>query len=160
MEEFRLLAVAINRKRMGYVFLVGGQLKDWQTMTKATTSAPEAAAALQSLINKFKPDVIVTEQFHPRRRNPSKATALKGALVRTAAQNRILDISVSRAHEYANKYEEAEALSQFFPEISPWLPRHRRIFDHEPATLVLFDALALAFKVMQRPSEQSASALG
>ncbi len=160
MAALRMLAVAINSKRMGYVFLIGTQLKEWRTMTKPTKSPTEAAGALQDLINEFKPDVVVTEKLRPRANIASHSMKLKGALIRTAAQNHLLDVSVYRSHDYANKYEEAQSLAKFFPEIRPWVPNKRRLFDHEPARLTMFDALALAMKVLKRPTEQFAAAMG
>lgn len=160
MAALRLLAVSINRKRMAYVFLIGNQLKEWRTMTKPTQSSAEAAAAMATLIEDFEPDVVVTERL-PRTANiTSHVSQLKSALIRAAEESRLLNIVLHRSHEYANKYEEAESLAKFFPEIAPWVPEKRRFFDHEPAHLVLFDALALAFDVLKRPYERMAAAMG
>ena len=155
-----MLAVAINGKRLGYVFLIGHQLKEWQTMTKPATSPEEAAGALQQLINQFRPDVVVTERLETSARTSSTVSKLKAALTRTAAQNYVLDVSVPRTHEYANKYEEAQSLASFFPAIQPWVPPKRRLFDHAPPRLTLFDALSLAANVLKRPTQHLAAALG
>ena len=151
-----MLAVAINKHRMGYVFLIGSQLKEWRTMTKPTNSQSEAAGAMQDLINTFKPDVVVTEKVGDRN---DLVTSLKRSLVRTTAQNYVLDVSVPRKHQYRSKYEEASALAGMHPEIKPWVPPKRQFFGHEPHRMILFDALALANHVLQRPTQQLAAAM-
>ncbi|MEM9358178.1 MAG: hypothetical protein AAGB04_18405 [Pseudomonadota bacterium] len=160
MAALRMLAVAINRKRLGYVFLVGHQLKEWRTMSKPTKSSLEAAAAMSELIHEFKPDVIVTEQLPRSASLTAFVSQLKSSLSRVAERSSMLNVSVSRSREFANKYEEAQSLSMFFPEIKPWVPEKRRFYEHEPAHLILFDSLALAFKVLRRPSERLAAAMG
>lgn len=160
MAALRLLSVSINRRRMAYVFLIGNQLKEWRTMTKPTKSSENADSALRDLINEFKPDVVITEKLPRHTNNTDHVSQLKSAIIQVAETSGLLNIITDRSRDYANKYEEAESLSKFFPEIRPWVPEKRRFFDHEPAHLVLFDALSLAFKVLKRPSEQMAAAMG
>ena len=61
MAALRFLAVAVNSKRLGFVFFVGDQLKDWRTMTKPTKSPKDASIVLEKLIEDYRPDVVVTE---------------------------------------------------------------------------------------------------
>ena len=160
MAALRLLAVAINRKRLGYVFLIGNQLKEWRTMTKPTKSSENADSAMRELIEEFKPDVVITEKL-PRHTNiTDHVSQLKTALIQVAETSGLLNIITDRSRDYANKYEEADSLAKLFPEIRPWVPEKRRFFDHEPAHLILFDALSLAFKVIKNPSQRIAAAMG
>ncbi len=159
MPVFRILAVAINHKRLGYVFFQGYELKEWQAMTKPVTSRAEAAGALQRLINDFKPNVVITEQADPTTCRSKSVLALKNALSRTAAHNYVLDVAIKRDCAFANRYEEASALADFYPAIRPWVPPKRRAFDHQPPRLILFDALALAHKVLQKPTITLAAAM-
>ena len=160
MTTLRLLAVAINSKRMGYVLFSGNQLKDWRAMTKPTRSRAEAAGAMQRLINEYRPDIVVTEFTKARNERTAAVLHLKDALNRTAAQNYVLDVNVERPRDYANKYEEAAAFGVHYPELKPMVPPARGVFDHQPARLILFDAIALAHKVLQRPTQHLASAMG
>lgn len=159
MPPLKILSVAINQKRMGYVLLVNQQLKDWRTMTKATESRAEAAAALQRLINDFRPDVVVTERVDAADCRSAFVCGLKQALTRTAAQNYVLDVSVRRRSSHANKYAEANALADLYPELRPWVPPPRRAFDHQPPRLIIFDALALAQPVLENPTITLAAAM-
>ena len=43
-----------------------------------------------------------------------------------------------------NKYADAAALAQEFPQIGPWLPKRRRAWEPEPRNIIYFEALALA----------------
>ncbi len=80
MAALRLLAVAVTQRRFGYVFLINGQLKDWQVMTKPTKSRSNAAGALQELINVFKPDVVVTEDIDEGSKKGKRARTITQAL--------------------------------------------------------------------------------
>ena len=128
-------------------------------MTKPTKSRAEGAGALQELINTFKPDVVVTEDIDTKSKKGELARNITAALNNTAAQNFVLDVSVKREQKYANKYEEAVSLATFYPAIKPCVPKKRRFHDSEPAQMVLFDALALAHYVLQRPSTTIAAAM-
>ena len=160
MATLKLLAVAINTQRMGCVFFAGHELKDWRAMTKPTRSQSDAAEALQRLINNFAPDVVVTQQHRSVQGKRFHNKDLRAALNRTAAQNFVLDVTIERPREFANKYEEASALAELYPELRHEVPPARRSFDHQPARLILFDALALAHQVLQRPTQQLAAAMG
>lgn len=76
-------------------------------------------------------------------------------MARTAEHNYLLDISVERDPELPNKYDEAKAQAERFPEIAAWLPRERRFFDNEPRNIILFDALTLAESVLNGPTHSS-----
>lgn len=159
MAALRLLAVAINSKRLGCVVFDDLELRDWRSMTKATRSRSEAAATMQQLINGYRPNVVVTEKFSGRQ-SDSKVMQLQAALSRCAAQNYVLDVSVSRDRNFANKYEEAEAFADLYPPLQQYVPPVRKAFGHEPARLILFDAVALAQKVLQHPTQHLAEAMG
>lgn len=147
-----MLAVAVTQRRFGYVFLINGQLKDWQIMTKPTKSRSEAAGALQKLINTFRPDVVVTEDIDASSKKGKRARTITKALQHIASHNYVLDICAKRVQSFANKYEEATSLAEQYLVIKPLVPEKRRYYDSEPARMVLFDALALAHSVLQRPS--------
>jgi hypothetical protein len=59
---------------------------------------------------------------------------------------------VPREHRYPNKYAEADALVDRYPELAPWKPMKRRFYDNEPRNTVLFEALALADQILARES--------
>lgn len=159
MAALRILAVAATSRRIGYVFLIGDELMEWRMATGPASSGVKAADALQKLINTFRPEVIVTETLGAKDRKGERARVATAAFQRLAAQNYVLDVAVKRGQRFANKYEEAEALALLYPAIKPWVPSKRKFHDSEPAAIVLFDALAIAHAVLQRPATTLAAAM-
>jgi len=160
MEALRTLSVAAASGRVGYVFLVGDKLKDWRVSGKAAKSSSNAAAEVQKWINQLNPGVVVTERLEDAARKGDKTKFLIAAIANIASHNYVLDVAVTRRQDYANKYAEAEALAERFPEIRSWCPKHRQFFDKEPRNTVLFEALSLAEEVRKGGSAQLGAALG
>ncbi len=160
MAVLRILAIAAATGRVGYVYLVGGKLKDWRISRKAARSPVDAAEQAQRWINRLKPEVVVTEKTETAAKKSTKTKEIIHAIARTAAHNYVLDVSVAREHDYANKYEEAAALGKQHPEIAPWVPKKRRFFDTEPRSTVLFEALSLAGSVMRSGPAGLGAAMG
>ena len=160
MTPHRILAVAVASGRVGYVLLVGEKLKDWHVSYTAPKSPTTAAELAQKWINQLEPDVVVTEKAEGAAKKGRKTKAIIGAIARTAEHNYVLDVSVVRAHDYANKYEEAAALAAQYPAIQAWLPKKRRFFDNEPRNTVLFEALSFANTVRRGGSIGLAAMMG
>ncbi|SDL26538.1 hypothetical protein [Aliiruegeria lutimaris] len=156
----RVLAFVAARRRVAYVFLVDGNVRDWRVSEKAAKSSRDAAELTQVWINGFTPDILVTEKIDEDFRKGPRVKAIVRAIANIAAHNYLLDVSVKREQRYRNKYEEAEALAALHPEIAAWLPKKRRFFDHEPRNIVLFEALSLAQAVLDDPSVNLAKAMG
>lgn len=147
MAALRVLAFAAATGRVGSVFLVGDKLIDWHISNKAAENGVEAAGHAQALINDLQPDVVVTEELETAKHKGKHTLALLAAIARTAEHNDLLDVSVPRDHRFRNKYAEADALVEQFPELAPWKPVKRRFYDNEPRNTVLFEALALAIQM-------------
>ena len=69
------------------------------------------------------------------------------AIQRAAVNADLLDITVPRPWRYANKYEEAAALRERYPELADKLPIKRVFYKSEPRNTVFIDALVLAEEV-------------
>lgn len=150
MEGPRVLAFAAATGRVGSVFLIGDRLVDWHISNKAAENNVEAAGHAQTLINRFVPDVVVTEDLEAASSKGEHTLSLLSAIARTAAHNGLLDVSVPRKHPYANKYAEVDALVEEYPELAPWKPAQRRFYDNEPRNTVLFEALSLALLMQEQ----------
>ena len=137
------MAVAAATGRIGVVFLIGTRLMDWQISGKAAKSPDLALRYVAALVLSHRPDVFITEKLGAARNKGDKAKALIMAMASVAAEHELLDVSVERPHSFPNKYDEAAALIERYPEIAAWQPK-RRFFDNEPRNTVLFEALALA----------------
>ncbi|MBP6379095.1 MAG: hypothetical protein KA312_01625 [Sphingorhabdus sp.] len=150
MEPNRVLAVAAATGRIGMVFLIGNRLMDWQISGKAAKSPEQATRFAASIIHSHHPDVFITEKIDAARNKGDKAKELVAAMAAIAAEHELLDIAVERPHDFSNKYAEAAELTERYPEIAAWKPT-RRFFDNEPRNTVLFEALALANKILTKP---------
>jgi hypothetical protein len=156
-----VLAVAVASGKMGYVFMSGGALQDWATTRKATCSNSALVGFVQELINELKPDVVVTEKPTKGCRKGAYSKSLIRTVAELASHNPVHDVAVQRPRAFPSKFEEAQALAEEYPEITGYLPKHRRrIFDYEPRNRVLFEALALADAVIKGPPTRLAAAMG
>lgn len=160
MKDYRVLAVAVATGRVGSVFLMGDRLMDWRISRKASQSTTNAVEVAQKWINELRPNVVITENTACALHKGEQAKNITAAIARIAAHNYVLDISIERVQHYANKYEEATALTDHYPELLPWLPKKRRFFDNEPRETVLFEALALAMVVIKNPTKELAAGMG
>lgn len=143
MAALRVLAIAVAYRRVGYVYLIGEKLMDWSISSKAARSTVDAAETTQQWINTLAPEVLVTEKTEAATRKGERTKAIIAAIVGTAAHNYLLDVAVARRQRFRNKYEEAAALAEWYPEVAALVPT-RKFQDDEPRVTVLFEALALA----------------
>lgn len=144
MKQLRILAIAVATGRIGYVFLVGSKLKDWGLSRKASRSTQAASGQVKDWITQLEPDVVVTENVPKSSTKSGKTRALIEVITKFARDAQLLDVQVTKPHFFKNKYAEAQALGERFPEIAIWVPRIRRLWEPEPRTTVLFEALAMA----------------
>ena len=115
----------------------------------------------QKLINTLRPGVVVTEKRTTGCRKGQRIRALIRSLAELASHNSVLDVAVMRPRRFPSKYQEDLALVDSYPEMTGYLPKQRRrIFDHEPRSMTLFEALALADQVIKGSPTQLAAAAG
>ena len=157
MAALKLLSIAVGSGKVAYVYLVGDQLMDWRISNRASVSPKTAARMMQMWINDLKPEVVATEKISTAKRKGDKTKNLIVAMANIAAINHLLDVSVAREHHFSNKYEEAAALADRYPELLPWVPKKRRFFENEPRNTVLFEALAQALIVLRGPNPSTVS---
>lgn len=161
MAALKVLSIAVASGRAGYVFLDGTQLLDWGITVKAVKEPTELIAFVQELINTLQPDVVVTERCDETSKKGKRAQKLITSVTELASHNYVLDVSVPRPRGFRTKFEEAKDLASRHPELTGYLPRRkRRIFDFEPRSMIVFEALALAEAVIHGPPEQLAAAMG
>ncbi|MDG2001773.1 MAG: hypothetical protein P8J20_00420 [Novosphingobium sp.] len=144
MMPLKVLAFAAISDRIGMVVLHGEKLKDWQTTEKVAKSSVDAAAYAQEIINSYRPHVVVTERLGIDNRKGAATQKLIAAMEMVAEHNSVIHVATEHHHSFPSKYEEAAALVAIYPALQPWLPKKRRIFDHQPRSMVLFEALSLA----------------
>ena len=148
MEANRVLAIAVATGRVGYVFLVDKKLYGWSLSRKAASSAEQAARFAKDWIDRMRPDVVVYEKITDRCRKGDAVRAAIEAIARVAEVEPLFDVAIPRPHRFPNKFEEAEALANRFPELRLRVPKPRKLWDSEPRNTTIFEALALALEVI------------
>lgn len=146
----RVLGIAVASGRVGYVLMFRGKPCQWGLSRTAAKTVTEAERIARSWIVRFRPDVVVTEDIVAKCRKGKRAKANIQAIAALAAEAELYDIAVPRPHRYGNKYAEAEALAERFPELRPRLPNKRPLWDSEPRNTTIFEALILALEVVDR----------
>lgn len=160
MAALRMLSIAAATGRIAYVYLIGDRLMDWRISDKASTSIQEAETAAKRWIEILQPDVVITEIPISKTRKGDNTRQLIETIANVAERAKVLDVKVTREQIYPNKYAEAAALAERYPELLPWVPRPRRFFDNEHRNTVLFEALALAQSILRDPSTTLGAAMG
>jgi hypothetical protein len=158
--ELRLMAFAAASGRVAIVFFIGKKLMDWRISDSASKNPDQAITWIERQIGVLKPDVIVTENTALAHRKGDTARSITEAVSQVAEKLRLLNPRVRRHHDYINKYEEADAIAELYPELKSWLPRWRRFFENEPRNTVLFEAMSYALSILRDPSRHLSAAMG
>lgn len=147
-ERKRVLAVAVASGKMAYVFLIDGKLKDWHHSRAASLSPPKGRSLLRKTAARLEPDLVVSEDpFKPTRKYGGSKEILQ-ALAQELMDGATPHHLVQRDQQFANKYDEAQALAKRFPAIAPWLPETPKIWEAEPVSAIYFEALSMAVLIV------------
>ncbi|CAN7521950.1 hypothetical protein [Rhizobium sp. LjRoot254] len=144
------MGIAASSGRVGYVLLVGRKLYTWQLSKKAAETPEEATRLTRLWIGRTKPDVVVMEKITEGCRKGKRTKVIIETIADVVANMELYDISVLRPRNFSNKYAEAAALADRFPDLKPRLPHGRKVWDSEPRNTTIFEALALALVVIDR----------
>lgn len=146
-KPFAALSIAVGTGKIGYVFVVDGELMDWGLSLSAAKSQGKAAAKVAEWIKLYAPSVIVTERLTRHMRKSEQTLLNIEAIEKLAQDSDIHHLDVERVQLYANKQEEIQALTDRYPQIANWAPRKRRLWESEHPNTVLFEALSLTEEV-------------
>ncbi len=140
----RVLAVAVASRKIALVFLIDGRLKDWKHSRAGGTSPTKGRSFLRMAIGRYEPDLVVIEDPNGPTRKYGIPLGILYAMAQELGDCAVPHRLVNRKQDFANKYAEAAALAEQFPEIAPFLPKTPRIWETEPTETIYFEALALA----------------
>jgi hypothetical protein len=155
----RILAIAVRRSCFGYAAFIGPkQLFDWGTTSPYPLqhATSRAKKRFLSILRSLPPEIIVIQR--PRR--GSRGQKILKFIKNEAEASFIPLVFVSPSRARAtfsranNKDDIAEALTAVFPELLFKLPPKRRTGDSERHVMIVFDAVAIGFTYLQRPSER------
>lgn len=140
----RVMGIAVGTGKIGFAYLVDGELMDWKLSVDASHSEVRAFEGAKHWLQDYSVDLLVLEDPAQSRKGDYSLTLL--AAITSAAEAISVPVAtISRPRNAANKYAEAADLAKEFPQIEPWLPDKRKLWEKEPRFIVLFEALSLAW---------------
>jgi Holliday junction resolvasome RuvABC endonuclease subunit len=150
-EFTRALAVDIASRGLGFALLEGPLALIDRGFYNARADRDERCVTrLVWMLTKFKPDVLVIEDFGQKTRRPARVKALAEVFAAAAKEHGIACHRISRKTVKSrfptcrDRYEIARALAERFPEIKPLCPPARKIWKSEDPRINIFDALSFA----------------
>ena len=147
-QVYKTMSIAVSSGKMGMVLFMNRQLVVLKSSIKAAKSTEQAAKQMQVWIEKYSPDVIVTEQLNESSRKHGRTIDIMQTILEVVQSKSILHVEVKRQHNYANKHEEAQALSDRYLQLQPYLPSKRKIWEAEDRRMMLFEAVSNAVQTI------------
>ncbi|NSY37537.1 hypothetical protein [Leisingera sp. ANG59] len=128
------------------LYLQGIKLYDWQVSEKAGQSPESAIEALRTWFNRYKPEIVISQNPDVPGRKGADTIAVLAAIARAIEDADVHGILVTRAQRFNNLYEEATALAKRYPALQGKCPRKPKCWEDEPRGVIYFEALALALQ--------------
>ena len=140
----RIMAMGVSTGKVGFVYLIDGDVRDWRLSVQASRSIDDVFAQALKWFEYYRLDLVLMEVISPATRKGRHSRMLSEAIAAAAAELDIPIERIIRRRRFDNKYAEASALAEQFPILAPWLPKPRRLWETEPREILYFEALALA----------------
>lgn len=144
-KEKLVFAFAVQANKVGYALLRGEQLLYWGTSTDVQKCEDKLFEFVEEKLRYFQPDTFITEENEGKTRKGERARALIQVAKAAAHEVSTDHVPVERSWQFKNKYDEAVAIAKEYPELQNRLPKKRRLWEPEPTSIVLFEALSLWF---------------
>jgi Holliday junction resolvasome RuvABC endonuclease subunit len=150
----RVLAIHPAGRGFGYAVLESPtRLIDWGVKTTRQDKARKTLAMVSKLFKEYTPDILVVEDCRSgASRRGTRVEQLLTSIKTLAVLKGVRPCSISKrtvknvfsAYQARNREQIAAVLAQRFPELAPWLPRHRKPWMSDDYRMAMFDAAALA----------------
>ena len=153
---FRLLAVALTSRGLGYAVLEGGRslVESSHTSVRNADKNKQCMAKVKKLVAFYRPDMLVLPDVAAgKSRRSARIKRLHREVVNSAAKGKLQFESISEkqlrslllGNPNGTKQVIAETLAKRFPdELALRLPPKRRPWDSADSRMDVFDAVALA----------------
>lgn len=153
----RTLAIDPTTCGFGFVVLEGSErLIDWGLGRLEKPEDNIFLKRIEKLLDRTAPQILVLEGMHDSRRG-ERATAWARLAQMCAVKRGIRVEEISRAEvseRFASsgktRWEVGLAISRFFPELAPSLPKKRRIWESEDRRMTIFTAASFALTFLHR----------
>jgi hypothetical protein len=153
----RTLAIDPTTSGFGFVVLEGSErLVDWGLGRLERPDDSLFEKRIEKLLDRVAPQVLVLEDMEDSRRG-ERAIAWARLAQMCATKRGIKVERISRAEvseRFASsgksRWEVGLAISCFFPELAPSLPKKRRIWESEDRRMTIFTAASFALTFLRR----------
>lgn len=153
----RTLAIDPTTSGFGFVVLEGSErLVDWGLGRMEKPEDMLFEKRIEKLLDRVAPQLLVLEDMEDSRRGERAIAWARLAQV-CAAKRGIKVERISRAEvseRFASsgksRWEVGLAISRFFPELAPSLPKKRRIWESEDRRMTIFTAASFALTFLRR----------
>lgn len=143
----KVLSIAAAAGKIGMVYLIDGELMDWELSSCAALSTDQTARKAAKWIEFYRPDQVVIEKITPHSRKSTHTHALISAIGKVANTYSTKLVAVERVPTHANKFEEIKELCIQFPQIAHHAPKKPEIWMPEPKATIYFEALSMAVQL-------------
>jgi hypothetical protein len=152
----RTLAIDPTTSGFGFVVLEGSErLVDWGLGRLEKPDAGLYQKRIEKLLDRIEPQVLVLEDMRESRRGGR--AIIWAQLAASSARKRGIRVErVGRAEivqrfgsSGTTRWDVALAISRFFPELTPSLPKKRRIWESEDRRMAIFSAASFALTFLR-----------
>jgi Holliday junction resolvasome RuvABC endonuclease subunit len=151
-KDIRALAIDPSTRGFGFAVLEGpNQLIDWGVKETKVDKNSKTLKLIADLIEPYQPAVIVVEDYEAKgSRRCTRVRELIADISKLAAKKKVKVRKFSRLKVKrpfsesgaSTKHEIAVAISRWFPELAPRVPRFRKPWMSEDYRMSIFDAVA------------------
>ena len=147
--EYRnVLVIAAASTKLGHIFLIDGTPVDWGVSKESSNSPKQAYQYTKKKIAYYQPDLLITELVTDKSKKGQYSRSLINMIAKAAQDADVQWSLVTRQQKYENKFQEARALSERFPELKSSLPPPRHWWQTEDPRMIIFEALAMGMSVL------------
>jgi hypothetical protein len=149
-----ILAIYTTSRGFGFVVLEGRRRTiDWGTKEARGDKNRIVLKKANELMSWYKPDLLIVENTEAiASRRVDRIRKLHRQLIDLATTHKITVRQFGRSEIKAafatrpasTRYEIAQAISRELPDLEPWLPRPKKLWESENRNLSIFDAASLA----------------
>jgi hypothetical protein len=150
--------IALDPSRRGFAFAVlegSERLVEWGVAALSSNEDREYLVRVSELFDRYPPDLLVLEGEKGSRRGLRARRRIRKAAA-LAGERKVSVLTPSRADvrrvfeaSGTTKWEIAVAISRFFTELEPRLPRKRKPWMPEDERMGIFDAVSFALTALR-----------
>lgn len=150
----RVLAFAVTANACLVIAMEGDELLYWVQLRESPNDTSKVRSYFRLLVACFEPAVLLHEDPGLRCRKHGKNLVLLQLLAQAAADESVRSMRMVRKHDYPDRYEEAVALSERYPDFARWLPETWSPAKRASRSMAYFEALSYVCAYRQHEAKR------